>query len=432
MKSNTSIFKNSSWIIGTKIFQLILGFVVTALTTRYLGPNNYGYIEYVGAFVAFVTSFASLGINDVILKELIDHKDKEGEYLGTALTLRIISSTLSIICLVSIISILNPNDFELILVAFIQSLSLLFQSFEIFNYWYHSQLHSKISSIIATVAYLITIIYRIFLLVFQKNVVWFASITTFEMTITAILLLASYRINHGLSLKFNKNIVRSLINKSHHFIYSGLMIAIYSQMDKIMIEHWLSKSDVGLYSSTTSLSSMWGFVLAAIIQSFYSPIVEAKKSDENLYIERIINLYSIIIWISILVSLFITIFSKQILFIAYGEAYIPATNCLRIVSWFTGLAYLGSARAPWMLCENNQKYQKYILCIGCLVNMIFNALLIPNFGIEGAAIATLLTQSTTSFFGPLLFKKIRINCLYIIKAMNPIYIINILKKVVNR
>lgn len=428
MQNNFKIFKNSFWIIGSKIFQIGIGFFVTAMTTRYLGPSNYGYIEYVNAYVAFITSFATLGINDVILKEIVDNKEKEGEYLGASLILRLLSSLLSIICLVSIISILNPGDKLLQVVALVQSLSLLFQSFEIFNYWYHAQLMSKISSIISTIVYLLVVLYRIYLLVFHKNIIWFASVTTIEMLLNGVLLIISYKKNGGKKLKFNKNIIKPILSKSHHFIYSGLMIAIYSQMDKIMIEHWLSKTDVGYYSSSTSLSSMWGFILAAIIQSFYSAIVEAKKIDEKLYILRIKQLYSLVIWTSIFVSSFISVFSKEILNLLYGSAYLPATKCLRIVSWFTGLAYLGSARAPWMLCENNQKYQKYILGLGSITNIILNCLLIPKFGIEGAAIATLVTQSMTSFFGPMFFKKLKVNSIYILDAINPKYIYSLFKE----
>ena len=229
-------------------------------------------------------------------------------------------------------------------------------------------------------------------------------------------------------LSFNKNIVKPILSKSHHFIYSGLMIAIYSQMDKIMIEHWLSKTDVGYYSASTSLSSMWGFILAAIIQSFYSTIIEAKKIDRDLYILIIKQLYSLVIWVSIFVSSFISIFSKEILSILYGSSYLPATSCLRIVSWFTGLAYLGSARAPWMLCENNQKYQKYILGLGSITNIVLNVILIPEFGIVGAAVATLVTQSMTSFFGPIFFRKLRINSIYILDAINPKYLYSLFNK----
>ena len=427
IQNKNNVLKNTTWIVGAKIFQMLIGFAVTALTARYLGPSNYGYIEYVAAFVGFITSIANLGINDVILKELIDHKDKQGEYIGTSLAIRVISSILSTIILLCLITILNPHDNLILFVTLLQSLSLVFQSFEIFNYWYHSMLRSKISSTISTIAYLITILYRIYLLVGQKNVIWFASINAFESLVTAILLYYSYIHNDGQTLIFNKKLIKPIISKSHHFIYSGLMIAIYSQIDKIMLSSWLNDTFVGYYSATISITSMWGFVLAAIIQSFYSPICEAKKENELVYREKIKQLYSLIIWISIIVSSGISIFSPLIIHILYGEAYLPATNCLRIVGWFTGLAYLGSARAPWMLCENNQKFQKYILGIGCIANVILNTILIPILGIDGAAIATLITQSITSFFGPLCFKKIRINSLYILQSINPKYILNFIK-----
>ena len=68
--------KNASWIIGEKIIQMVISFFVGILTARYLGPDNYGLINYANAYGAFFTAFCTLGINSVIVKNLIDNPDE--------------------------------------------------------------------------------------------------------------------------------------------------------------------------------------------------------------------------------------------------------------------------------------------------------------------------------------------------------------------
>lgn len=68
------------------------------------------------------------------------------------------------------------------------------------------------------------------------------------------------------------------------------------------------------------------------------------------------------------------------------------------------------------MCEGKNKYVKYYLGIGAVVNLVFNTLLIPVYGIEGAAVATLVTQITTSMIAPLFFKETRIHTKYVLEA----------------
>ena len=88
MFSNNRIVKNAGWLIGGKIAQMILNLVVGLLTARHLGPSNYGIINYANAYIAFFSSLCTLGINNILVKELIDNPKREGEILGSSILLR--------------------------------------------------------------------------------------------------------------------------------------------------------------------------------------------------------------------------------------------------------------------------------------------------------------------------------------------------------
>ena len=116
-------------------------------------------------------------------------------------------------------------------------------------------------------------------------------------------------------------------------------------------------------------------------------------------------------------SLVICLLAKPIVGILYGADYAGAIAPLQIVVWYTAFSYLGVARNAWMVCENRQKYLKYLYFCAALINILLNALLIPNFGAAGAAAASLLTQISTTFILPLLIRPLRNNARLMLEAV---------------
>ncbi|MCI8333520.1 MAG: flippase [Lachnospiraceae bacterium] len=409
-------FSNTIWIISGKIFQMALQLVVGMITARYLGPSNYGVIGYTASYVAFFTSIANLGFCNVAVKEFLDKPEEQGKTLGTMIGFRIFSGFLSMTAILVLVYILDDGDALIIKVAFLQSLALVFQAFEMITYWYQSRLEAKSSVKIETVAYIIVAAYKIAILIQQKNVVWFAFTTTLDALVIAVFLLISYYQKKKQELSFSICRGKEILRKSYHFIISGLMVAIYTQMDRIMLKQMLNEYIVGLYSSAMNISSMWGFILAAIINSAQPVIISSKGKNNELYIKQIKRLYSSIIWIGIFVAGGISLCSKFVIGNMYGKDYLSASGTLTISVWFEIFAMLGTARGIWCMCENKVKYIKYYLGIGAVLNVALNYFLIPIYGPSGAAVATLVTQFVTSVIAPALFKETRIHTKYVIEA----------------
>ena len=198
---------------------------------------------------------------------------------------------------------------------------------------------------------------------------------------------------------------------------SGLIITIYVQMDKMMLGQMMTEADVGLYSAATVISNYWLLIPVAIVNAVRPTIMEIKKDgNEELYIKRLKQLYAILIWVGIAVSTVISVSSKLILHILYGAEYSGATVALATVIWYTTFSTLGTARGVWIVCENKNKYTGRLVLWGVILNFALNYLLIPVMGINGAALATLITQIFTSLITPLFYKETRMNTKYIIEA----------------
>lgn len=414
--SGNNFFSNTAWIVGGKVFQMLLTFIIGTITARYLGPSNYGLIGYTASYVTFFLAICNLGFTSTAVKELIDNPRRQGATLGTMIFFRICSSILSSLAVIILVYILDDGNKIIIWIAFLKSLSLIFESFEMIAYWYQSNLEARTSVKIQTCAYLVMATYKVIILILQKDVTWFAFTTTLESAVIAILLLVSYHRKNGQKLIISFQYGKEMLKRSYHFILSGLMGTIYGQMDKIMLKQMLNERIVGLYSASMNISSMWHFVLLAFINSAQPIIIESKEKNELLYIKQIKRLYAAIIWIGIFVAGGICLCAKELVWILYGKNYLDAANALKVSSWYTIFAMLGTARGIWAVCENKAHYVKYYLGIGAIVNVILNYMLIPYYGAEGAAWATLVTQIVTSVIAPLFFKETRIHTKYVLEA----------------
>ena len=179
----------------------------------------------------------------------------------------------------------------------------------------------------------------------------------------------------------------------------------------------LDEAAVGYYSLAVSISTMWTFVLSAIIDSMKPGIMKSHKEDNFLYIKGNRLLYAIVTYISLLAAVGITIVAPVFINILYGEQYLPAVEPLRIVVWYVAFSYLGVARDIWIVCEKKQKYLKYLYGSSAIMNVFLNILLIPSMGVNGAALATLITQMSTIFVYPLFIKEFRPNVKLILNAV---------------
>jgi len=409
--------KNAGWLIGARIAQMIISLVVGLLSARYLGPSNYGLINYATAYVTFFSALCTLGINSLLVKEFVDNPTEEGKIIGTTLGLRAISSFLSAIVIVGIVAVIDADEPLTIAIVALCSIGPLFNIFETYNFWFQKNLQSKFTAIATLAAYIITCIYRLYLIITGKNVVYFAIAVSIDYICIAIFLLIAYKKQGGKRLSFSWEYGKNLLSRSHHFILSGLMVSIYGQTDKLMLKQMLNTSEVGYYATASTVCNMWVFVLTAIIDSMYPSIMEANGEDEKLFKKRNKQLYAIVFWVSVVVSIGFLIFGKLVISILYGKSFAPSVMPLKIITWYTAFSYLGVARNAWLVCKDKQKYLKYIYMMAVVSNIILNAVFIPLWGASGAAVASLITQILTSIVLPLLIKDLKENSILMLEAI---------------
>ena len=420
------VIKNASWIIICRVIQALLALIISMITARYLGPSNFGLLNYIISIVAFVLPVMKLGITSILVQEFISEPEKEGETLGTSLVLCFISAIVCIIGVNLFVRLSNTGEQDTIIVCALYSSILIFQVFEMINYWFQAKLLAKYSSIVALIAYVIVSIYKIYLLITQKNIYWFSVANTFDYLIIAVGLLYIYKQKSTQKLCFNTEKAMKLLSTSKYYIISDLMVVIFAQTDRVMLKAMINNEATGYYSAAITCAGMSQFVFAAIIDSMRPTIFEKKKTSEEMYTLNLVRLFSIITYLSLAQSVVMTLLAPIIIQLLYGVQYLESVSALQIVVWYTTFSYLGSARNIWILAEGKQKYLWKINLFGAFVNVILNALLIPFIGVNGAALASLITQFLTNIVTGYIFSPIRGVNFFILQGFNPKQFINVI------
>lgn len=407
MNKKKRFIKNIGWLMSGRIINMLLQFFVSLATARYLGPSNFGTINYVAAYVSFFSSISSLGLSVIVIKEIATNKYDNNEVIWTSVWMRFITSIFSLICICSLFYITNKNDPIILKIAFLESLAIVFSAFTTFDYYFQAKLLSKWSAVAGVLAYTGMSIYKIFLLMKGANIVWFAFASSIDLLFMAIFLMVFYAKFENFNPKFNWSIGKKLLKQSYHYLIAGLITILYAQVDRIMLGNMLDKSSVGYYSIALTISSMWSIIPGALIETL-SPILydEAKKSREK-YLRRLKQSYAIIFWLNTIYSLCVCIFSKWIIFLLYGEDYLSATMALRIVVWYYGISTMSTLNQVYLANDNKNQYINIFFFVGLIVDIILNMIMIPIWGINGAAIATLITHIVIQIIMPSLFKETR-------------------------
>lgn len=409
--------KNAGWLIGGQISQILISFIVNIITTRYLGPGNYGIINYAGAYVAFFTSLAGLGINSVILKSFSDYPDEQGVTLGSAIVMRLIAGCMSALTMVAIVCVVDKGEYTTIVVAILCSLQLVFRSFDTINYWFQFQYRSKVTAIIGLMAYIIVSIYKVILLIFGKDVRWFAFATSLDFLAVSLFLILCYKKSNGQKLKFSRKRSKNIIVNSYHYIISGMMFTIYSYTATLMLKQICNSEEVGYYTLANTIANMSTYVLTAIIDSMYPTIVTLHKENSGRFEKKNRQLYCIVFYVSMIISLGFFVFGKTFVMLLYGEAFSGTVKPLVILSLSIAFSFLDVARNSWVLCMKKQRYLKWMYLFAAVINVGLNAILIPIYRCTGAALSALITQICTSLVIPFFFKEMRPNVILILDAI---------------
>lgn len=403
------IIVNIGWLSIDRILRLGVGVFISVWVARYLGPEQFGLWNYAIAFVSLFSTFATLGLDSIVVRDLIRDPCSKEETLGTAFVLKLIGGVTTLLLSVSSIFFIHSN-LETYWLVGILAFGTVFLAFDTVDFWFQSQVKSKYTVYAKNAAFIVASAIKIALVLLHMPLISFVLVGLLEVILGALGMIIVYWHNHEKlwSWRFSYTRAKELMQSSWLLILSGLVIMIYMRIDQIMIGQILGEKSVGIYSAAVKLSEAWYFLPIAIVSSVFPSIVESKNKDEILYKQRVQRLLTTMVILACLIAIPITFLSKFIIIFLYGENFIEASSSLIILAWTSLFVFLGIARESWMVTEGLMKYSFATTALGALSNVVLNFALIPTHGPEGAALATLISQFIAVSLSTLLFPETRV------------------------
>ncbi len=411
-------FLNTGWLMADKILSLFAGLFVGVYVARYLGPERFGLLNYAISFVGLFTAFATLGLDNIVMRNLVQNIEDRDRQLGTAFILKLLGGILFFGAVAFAVRFTSSDSYTKLLIYIIAG-GMIFESLKVIDFYFQSQVLGRFSSIAGICALCLSSILRIALVFFQVSLIWFAVAQVFSTGILALMLLFFY-FKHGrsaLKWNFDWSAAKELLRDSWPLILSGLVIMIYMRIDQVMIKEMLDSEAVGNYAVAVRLSEAWYFIPMSIANSLFPAILSVRKISEDVYYKRLQRFYDLMVLISVSIAISMTFLSSWLISVLYGEVYSSAALVLSIHIWSGVFVFIGVACGKHLLAENLQRITFYRTGAGAIINVLLNILLIPKYNIAGAAVATLISQIIASYLGNIISKKTMLPFLMQSKAL---------------
>ncbi|MBE9224335.1 flippase [Phormidium sp. LEGE 05292] len=393
------IIGNIGWLFGDRILRMGAGLIVGAWVARYLQPQQFGLFNYAGAYVALFTIISSLGLDQIVVRDIVRDPDCKDETMGTALALRIFGGIATVAITTVTVFAFNRDSYLTTVLAAVMAVATIFNAFNTIELWFQAQVKSKYTVIAKNTAFFLATLLRVVLIQIQAPLMAFAWAVVAESLLGAIGLTIAYKAKGQTFLEWRVSWQRAkvLLKESWSLILSGFAIMVYVRIDQIMLGQLLNEKAVGLYSVAAKISELWYFIASAIVSSVTPSIVKAREESQTLYYKKLQKLFNMMAVITFGLAIVMVGLSKPLIVLLYGQEYEPASTMLSIYIWSAVFGFFGWAKSIWIIAEGYTTFALITTCCGAAMNIGLNFWLIPAYGGNGAAIATVISYAFTDY-----------------------------------
>ncbi|MEM9508246.1 MAG: flippase [Cyanobacteria bacterium P01_E01_bin.35] len=413
------IIRNIGWLSAERLIRMALSFFVGIYVIRYLGPENFGKLSYSISFVFLFLAITKLGLDQIVIRNLVNQRESTSEILGTAFMLKLLGC-ISAFFMISVSILPSSGDVQIRQMTIIIAFSMIFTCFDVLDLWFQSQVLSKSLAIARSVQFIISNLAKLCFIWLKLPLIAFAYIFIADTLIRAIGMSWIYiqdNKHHLVPWKIDKFLAIDLLKNSWPLILSGVMSTIYMRIDQVMLGNMSTSQEVGNYAAAVKFSEVWYFIPTVICSSVYPAIIQARQKSKKEYYFKMQQLYDFLVLLSLSVAMLVSFSSDFILTNLLGSEYSSASQILTLHIWSGIFIFLGVARGNWLVIENKTRLSLVTQMLGAVTNICLNLLLIPQSGAIGAAVSTFVSYAVSSYLSSMLFPSMFHNGWMLTKAL---------------
>lgn len=413
------VAENVSWLVGERSLLLVLNFIVSVWFINYLGPASYGKYAYAVSFATLFATLATLGLNNIVIRELSRSAGDHGEILGTAFLMRI-GSSLGTFALIAIAIFLVTDDPTTRVLVLVIAVSVLVDPTQLVDLWFQSRIESKYVVWVRVVVSLASILAKVALIVLDMPLIAFAWLYSAQALVMGVGFSLVFALRRPSALQLRRSVARAseLLRNSWPLIVSGLSVTIYMRIDRVMLGQMLGDQDVGVYSMAATLSEVWNFFPAVVATSLFPIVVRSRESgNERLYAQRMQALFNVMVVGAYVVATVMTLSAPWLIDLLFSSDFSDSARILQVHIWSLLFVALGVSRSRYIVAENLIRFSMYATLAGGAINVLLNWLLIPRAAGLGAAWATLISQGLVAYVSGLFVARMRPTTLQMTRAL---------------
>lgn len=405
------ILANTFWLVSDRVIRMVVALLVGAWIARYLSPDNYGKLNNALAYVTLFGSFATLGFESILIRDIVKEPDNTNRLLGSGFYLRFIAGIATYICTALCIFLLKgeAGEAETRILVYIIGVGIIFQSFDVIDLYFQSQVKSKYTVFAKNSAFIIVSAIKVVMILMNASLTMLAIAWLLEMVLNAVGLIIVYH-KKGFSVTaWNSNwpTMKYLLYQGFGFYIAYISTLLYMKVDQIMIGNMLNDREAGLFAASTKLYEIPFTLLLIIGSSVFPSLVNVYQIDIELFYKRLAQITGLITIGGLVVIILTWLFGSWGIVLIYGAAYTESYGILCIQIGGLYFLCLGALRSSFLSIISGQKILMISTVFAALFNLVANYYLIPAMGTKGAALATVITQFLSLVFINLLFAPTR-------------------------
>jgi PST family polysaccharide transporter len=401
--------RNFGWLLADRGVRLLVGLVVATWIARYLGPGGFGLLAFAASLTAIFAAVVPLGIDGLVVREILGRPEERGATLGTTLWLRLSCAAVCLALAIGYVVTARPGDGPALALTLILGVGLFAQAFETGELMY--QAHSDMGRLVRPrlALFLGINVIKVVAIVNGASVFWFAALTAGEQIASGLitaLLLRRYK-HFGTRLGFTPGTARLLLRQGYPLAISSLAIIVYMKGGQLMLAQMLGDVEMGLYAAAIRIPDCVLFLPTALATSVVPALVRAHAAGGSAYESAMIAYMRASALLGIAIALPLTLAAPWLIELLFAEAYASAWTTMAIYVWALPFMFLGVARTQHLLNERSMNISLWFSLLGLALNLGANYALIPAMGRNGAALATLVAQIGSAVFASFLFPSTR-------------------------
>lgn len=378
------------------LFQSLVGFILIPVYTRYLAPASYGRLEILNTILLILTMVLSFGFASAILKVYerdCPNNEERKIALGTMyLFVMPIATAVTLLCVifakflspVLLGSIRYVNYIYLILATNLLAVFLSL-SFALLR----TKEKSKTFTLFSFSKFIFVLILNLFFVVKMRWGVFGILVGNLLAQIIIGLFFIPV-ILREIKLVFSKFLFSKLWLFGSAIIPASLASWIMDLADRYFLKHYTTMTDVGLYSLGYKIGMLVSMLLVIPFQLAWPTISfsAAAKNNVNEIYTKVLTYFTLV---GSFFALFLSVFAKPIVKIFAAPEYFLAHKIIPLIAFSYVLYGIHFVLVPGLHLREKSKYYPVIICVPAVINIILNYLIIPKYGMIGAAATTFIS-----------------------------------------